>query len=230
MDAILRHLFALQDPACRRREDYRLFQARILCVPADGIIGVRTPALRAYAKELEGTPAAERFLRRLPHRYHEEKQLHAYLIGQCRDFDTVIARLDAFLPHVDNWATCDSMNARVFRRRLPDLLPHLRAWLASPLPFTRRYAMEQLMCCALDAPAFRPEYLDWVAADRSEPYYVRMMVAWFFATALAKQWDAALPFLRDRRLPPWAHAKAIQKACESFRIPPARKACLRTLR
>lgn len=230
MDTILQRLQALQDPIYRQREDYRLFQARVLVVSPESIIGVRTPAMRRLAKELEGTPEANAFLLQLPHRYHEEKMLHAYLIGQCRDYETVIDRLQRFLPYVDNWATCDSMNAPVFRKHTAELLPHIQAWLTSDHPYTRRYAMELLMAFYLEPNTFRPEYLEWVATVRSEEYYVNMMVAWYFATALAKQWHAAIPYIERHRLSLWCHNKAIQKSVESYRITPEQKQYLRSLR
>lgn len=230
MNYILQRLQALQDPVYRQREDYRQFQARVLVVDAESIIGVRTPALRRLAKELEGTPEASEFLLHLPHRYHEEKMLHAYLIGQCRDYHAVIDRLQRFLPYVDNWATCDSMNAPVFRRHTAELLPHVKEWLRSDHPFTKRYAMGLLMAFYLAPDTFRLEYLEWVAAVRSEEYYVNMMVAWYFATALAKQWHAAVPYIEQHRLSPWCHNKAIQKSVESYRITPEQKQYLRGFR
>ena len=140
------------------------------------------------------------------------------------------AAVERFLPYVDNWATCDSMNAPVFRRHTAELLPHVKEWLRSDHPFTKRYAMGLLMAFYLAPDTFRLEYLEWVAAVRSEEYYVNMMVAWYFATALAKQWHAAVPYIEQHRLSPWCHNKAIQKSVESYRITPEQKQYLRGFR
>lgn len=217
-------LFAMQDLP------YRDFQCRLMpTVAAEAVIGVRTPELRAFAKAFSKTPEAAEFLASLPHRYYEENNLHGFLIAAMRDFDRVVAALDAFLPYVDNWATCDLIQPKVFQKHLPELLAPIRRWLASGETYTVRFGMEMLMTLYLD-DAFRPEYLDWVAGVESGEYYVNMMAAWYFATALAKQYDAALPYIQDRRLPPWTHNKTIQKAIESYRISNEQKAYLRTLK
>ena len=163
----------------------------------------------------------------LPHAYHEENSLHGFLIERIADYDACVAALDAFLPYVDNWATCDLMSPKCFRRNLPRLIGEIRRWMASEQTYTIRFGMEMLMRYYLDE-AFDPAYLDLVAGVRSEEYYVNMMIAWFFATALAKQWDATLPYIENCRLDVWTHNKAIQKAVESFRIPEDRKILLRT--
>ena len=184
---ILRELFQKQDVA------YRDFQGSLIpTVKKERIIGVRTPELRAMAKALRGGDEAAEFLRRLPHLYFEENQLHAFLIETITDFDACVAALDAFLPYVDNWATCDSMSPKVLGRHKETLRVHIDRWLASPQPYTVRYGVGMLMRWFLDE-AFCPDDLLAVAALRSEDYYVKMMVAWYFATALAKQYDAALP-------------------------------------
>lgn len=221
---ILRELFQKQDVA------YRDFQGSLIpTVNKERIIGVRTPELRAMAKALRGSDEAAEFLRRLPHLYFEENQLHAFLIETISDFDACVAALDAFLPYVDNWATCDSMSPKVLGRNKEALRVQVDRWLASPHPYTVRYGVGTLMRWFLDGE-FRPDDLCRVAALRSEDYYVKMMVAWYFATALAKQYDAALPFLGTARLPLWTHNKAIQKALESRRLSPEQKQYLKTLK
>lgn len=224
MTALQARLFALRD------EEYRDFNARL--VPNRDkaeFIGVRTPQLRALAKALYGTDEAEAFMRALPHEYFEENQLHAFLIEQIKDFDACLAALDAFLPYVDNWATCDQLNPKVLGRDKPRLLARIRLWLESDEPYTVRYAIGQLMRWFLDED-YLPEYSALVAGVQSEEYYVRMMAAWYFATALAKQYDAVLPYFTARRLPVWTHNKAIQKAVESYRVCDEHKAQLRALR
>lgn len=224
MDAIQEKLFALQDL------NYRQFQAKLMpTVDPEQIIGVRMPALRKLAKELKGTAEAEAFLRTLPHRYYDENNLHGLLLCARSGYEETVAGLDIFLPHVDNWATCDLLSPRAFRTHPPQLPGQIRRWLDSGETYTVRFGLEMLMSFYLDE-CFRPEYLDWAAEVKSEEYYVRMMVAWYFATALAKQYDAALPYLRQRRLDRWTHNKTIQKAVESYRITPEQKDELRSLR
>jgi 3-methyladenine DNA glycosylase AlkD len=224
MTEIQEKLFALRDP------QYGEFQRKLMpTVSPDAVIGVRTPELRKLAKALDGRPEAEEFLAALPHRYYEENNLHAFLIESSGDFRRTIGLLEAFLPYVDNWATCDSMSPKAFRKHPPELLPEIRRWIGSSETYTIRFGIEMLMNFYLDGE-FRPEYLALVAALRSEEYYVNMMIAWFFATALAKQYDAALPYLKERRLASWTHNKTIQKAVESYRIPDERKAYLKSLR
>ena len=221
---ILRELFQKQDVAYR---DFQL--ALIPTVRKERIIGVRTPELRAMAKALRGSDEAAAFLRRLPHLYFEENQLHAFLIELIADFAACVAALDVFVPHVDNWATCDSMSPKVLGRNKKALRAQVERWLASSHPYTVRYGVGTLMRWFLDGD-FRPDDLCRVAALRSEDYYVKMMVAWYFATALAKQYDAALPFLETSRLPQWTHNKAIRKALESRRLSPEQKQHLKTLK
>ena len=218
-------LFSLRD------EKYAAFQRPLLPnLAPESIIGVRTPALRLLAKELRGSAEAEAFLAALPHRYFEENQLHAFLVAQERDYRRCIERLECFLPFVDNWATCDQLSPRVLGRHRAELLPEVRRWMASGHEYTCRFGIGMLMRYYLEPDAFSEEYLRWVAAVDREEYYVRMMQAWFFATALAKQWSAAEPYMHDGRLPDWVRRKAIQKAIESFRIPPAHKSHLRSLK
>lgn len=224
MDVIQEKLFALQDL------NYRQFQAKLMpTVDPEQIIGVRMPALRKLAKELKGTAEAEAFLAALPHRYYDENNLHGLLLCARSSYEETVAGLEDFLPHVDNWATCDLLSPRAFRSHPPQLPEQIRRWLDSGDTYTVRFGLDMLMSFYLDE-CFRPEYLDWAAEVKSEEYYVRMMVAWYFATALAKQYDAALPYLTSRRLEQWTHNKTIQKAVESYRITPEQKDALRALR
>lgn len=219
---ILEELFGLQD------KTYAEFQAKLLPItPKEQVIGVRVPALRKLAKQLPDR--AVEFLTELPHQYYDENLLHGILISQIRDFDACIRALEVFLPYVDNWAVCDTMSPKVLGENREVLLPILRRWIASDHIYTCRFGLLCLMRYYLD-DGFRPEYLELAAAVRSDEYYVRMMVSWFFATALAKQWDASIVYLQQRRLLPWVHSKTIQKARESYRITPEQKAYLATLR
>ena len=224
MREITEALFALRDEA------YRTFHSALMpTVPPETVIGVRVPALRRLAKQLAGTAQAEVFLQALPHGYYEENNLHAFLIELIRDYDRALAETEAFLPYINNWATCDCFCPKAFAKHKKELLVPIRRWLDSGEVYTVRYGMEMLMRYYLD-DAFRPEYLEWVADVRSTEYYINMMRAWYFATALAKQPDAALPWLTEERLDLWTHNKAIQKAVESRRIPPGMKQLLRVLR
>lgn len=223
-EAITQKLFALQD------ETYQAFQSKLMpTVSPETIIGVRTPLLRKLAKELSGTARAEAFLRSLPHGYYEENNLHAFLVENIRDYDRALAETEKFLPYIDNWATCDCFCPKVFAKHKEELLVSIRLWLDSDRLYTVRYAMGMLMRYYLDN-AFQPEYLAWVAGVHSEEYYLNMMRAWFFATALAKQPEETLPWLTERRLDTWTHNKTIQKAVESYRIMPEMKQQLRRLR
>ena len=213
--------------------DYKAFQSPLMpTVDPNTVIGVRTPILRRMAKELRGTAGGEALMRDLPHAYFEENQLHAFLIEAIPDFTAAVAAVDAFLPYVDNWATCDQLSPKAFKGNFADLLPHIRRWMADPAPYTCRFGLEMLMRYGLQAE-FDPVFLAeaaYPAVTGREHYYVRMMVSWFFATALAYQYEATLPYLAENRLPLWIHNKTIQKACESYRVPPERKADLRALR
>lgn len=222
--SIQQALFALQDP------EYRAFHCRLMpTVDPERVIGVRIPALRKLAKELARTPQAAVFLQALPHFYYEENNLHGLLLCQTRDYAETVALLEAFLPHVDNWATCDLLTPAAFRGAPPRLPDQLRLWLDREHPYTVRFALGMLLRFYLDG-AFRPCYLDWAAGVHREEYYINMMLAWYFATALAKQYEETLPYLQQHRLPRWIHNKTIQKAVESYRITPEQKAYLRTLR
>ena len=198
-------------------------------VPREKMLGVRLPALRKVEKELRGTPEAEAFLRALPHETLDENHLHAMLISNMRDYDATLSALEAFLPHVDNWAACDTLRPTAVKKRLGDFERQIDAYLASKHPYTQRFGIEMLMSYYL-GDAFDPSQLARVAAVSSEHYYVRMMQAWYFATALAKQYDSAVRVLEERRLDKWTHNKTIQKACESYRVSDEHKAYLKTLK
>ena len=224
MDVIIEKLQALADSG------YRDFQAKLIpTVAKDTIIGVRTPAMRALAKELKGTELAASFLQELPHQYFDENQLHAFLINELKDYKQCLEELELFLPYVDNWATCDQLSPKVLKKQPDATLAAIKKWLGSDHDYTVRFGMEMLMSFYLD-DLFKPEFLAWVAADKNEAYYVKMMVAWFFATALAKQYEATVPYFEQRLLPEWSHKKAIQKACESYRVTKEHKEYLRTLK
>ncbi|MCD8381262.1 MAG: DNA alkylation repair protein [Lachnospiraceae bacterium] len=221
---IREHLFEMRD------EPYREFQSALIpTVDKETVIGVRTPALRKYAKELAKRENVEAFLTDLPHLYFEENNLHFFIIDQTADFETCLAQVQAFLPYVDNWATCDQACPKVFKRHKQELLPSIREWVESEQTYTVRYGLGMLMRLFLDED-FSPEYPEMAAAVQSEEYYVNMMVAWYFATALAKQYDAVLPYLKEHRLSPWVHNKTIQKACESYRITEEQKTYLKGLK
>ena len=217
-------LFAMQDSG------YRDFQSRLMpTVPKECIIGVRTPALRRYAAAFSRAPQAAQYLRLLPHTYYEENNLHAFLIERLGDFDRTVEALDAFLPYVDNWATCDMMSPKVFARYPAELLPHLRRWMSSGQTYSVRFGIGMLLRHYL-GEHFSPVYPAEVARLCGEEYYVNMMIAWYFATALAFQYPVILPYIAERRLPRWVHEKTIRKAVESNRITPQQKDELRAYR
>ena len=221
---IRRALFAAQD------KDYRDFQKNLIPgYDTDRMIGVRTPQLRALAKEFGKRENIADFLEDLPHDYFDENQIHAFILEGIKDFDACMAAVEAFLPYVDNWATCDQLSPKVFRKHKAELLDHIRVWLQSGRPFTVRFGTGMLMQHFLDED-FDPAYPETVAQLRSDEYYVNMMIAWYFATALAKQYDAVLPYIEQGRLAPRTHNKAIQKAIESRRITPEQKEYLRSLK
>lgn len=217
-------LFEMQDLK------YRDFHARLMpTVSKNLIIGVRTPDLRKFAKEVSNTPYASEFIKILPHKYYEENNLHAFLIEQIKDYDVCISELNKFLPYVDNWATCDMMRPKIFKKHLPELSDQIKIWMASDATYTIRFGIEMLMCYYLDEH-FSSEYPEAVAAVKSEEYYVKMMAAWYFATALANQYDAVVPYLERNLLDADTQNKTIRKAVESYRITDERKVYLRTLK
>ena len=221
-----KQLFALQDPG------YREFHARLIPgIPKEDIIGIRTPVLRKFAGEFarDHSREAEAFLKELPHRYYEENNLHMLLVTKIKDYPECLRKVKEFLPYINNWATCDLPAPKCFEKHRKELLPVIREWVTSTDTYTIRYGIGILMRLYLD-DAYRPEYADLVARVRSEEYYVNMMIAWYFATALAKQWDTVIPYLEERKLDRWVHQKTIQKAVESFRITSEQKVYLKSLR
>ena len=223
-EEIRERLFQLQD------EKYRDFQSKLIPnLEASVIIGVRTPELRKLSREMVRRENIGEFLDALPHRYFDENQLHAFILSEIRDYDRCVEAVCRFLPYVDNWATCDQMSPKVFRRNRQALLPHIREWIDSGKTYTVRFGIGMLMSHFLDE-VFDQTYAETVASIRSEEYYVNMMIAWYFATALVGHYEEILPFLEEKRLDPWTHNKAIQKAIESYRITEEQKAYLRTLR
>lgn len=217
-------LFALQDL------NYKNFHAGLIpTVPKERIIGVRTPQLRRFAAAFYRRPECNSFLANLPHDYYEENNLHAFCIEKMQDFESCVAALNLFLPYVNNWATCDSMRPKVLAKNKSGLLKEIRRWLSSGQVYTVRYGIVSLMTWFLDDD-FSENQLEWVATVSGEDYYIQMAVAWYFATALAKQWETALPYLQQNRLSPWQHQKTIQKAVESRRLTTEQKAYLKTLK
>ena len=209
---------------------YRDFQKNLIpTVAPESIIGVRTPELRKYAKQLVKEEDVFEFLHRLPHDYFDENQLHAFILSEMKDYDVCIEEVCRFLPFVDNWATCDQMSPKIFKKHLTELLEHIKRWIASSSTYTVRFAIGMLMQYYLDAE-FDIDYAELVAGVKSDEYYINMMIAWYFATALAKQYDNVLPFIEDCRLDSWTHNKAIQKSIESYRIMPEQKAYLKSLK
>ena len=224
MQSITEQLFALQDL------EYKKFHSKLMpTVHPDVIIGVRTPDLRKLAKMLKGTPEAEQFLTEFPHQYYEENNLHGFLLESIKEFDACVTALNDFLPYVDNWATCDMMSPKALKKDLAKLYEWVKTWIVSKETYTVRFGVNMLMKYYLEEE-FRPEYPELVASIRSEEYYIKMVVAWYFATALAKQYEAVLPYLLEHRLDAWTHNKTIQKAVESYRITPKQKAFLKTLK
>lgn len=217
-------LFSLQD------QPFKDFQAKLIpTLPRDQIIGIRAPVLRKFSKEFSQREEAPLFLEALPHRYFEENCLHLLLIGQIKEFQPCLEALETFLPYIDNWATCDLLCPACFAKHKEELLPHIYNWLLSEKPYVARYGVGVLMRLYLDQD-FQPQLLQRVSVIRSQEYYLNMMIAWYFATALAKQWDAALPYLTGHVLDPWTHNKTIQKALESYRLTDQQKDQLRALR
>lgn len=213
-----------------RDEEYADFTAKLIPnVPRESIIGVRTPQLRSIAKRFGKNAGIDEFLSALPHEYHEQNLVHAYIAESIGDFDSAVKTIEACLPYVTNWAVCDSMTPRIFAKHTGELLPIIKKWLQSAHPYTVRFGLRMLMCFYLEKE-FASEINALAASVCSEEYYVNMMQAWYFATALAKQYDSTVPFVEERRLSPWVHNKTIQKAVESFRITAEQKAHLKTLR
>ena len=223
-DDIRDELFKMQDI------EYRDFNSKLIpTVKKEDMIGVRTPELRKYAKKLLKEEGVEDFLHSLPHKYFDENQLHAFIISEIKDFKFCIDELINFLPYLDNWATCDQLSPKIFKKYRNDLLPHIYEWLKSDKTYTVRFGIGMLMEHFLDED-FKTEYPEMVAAVRSEEYYINMMTAWYFATALAKQYESILPFIEGNKLDTWTHNKSIQKAIESNRINAEQKNYLKGLK
>ena len=222
--------FVRTELAALADQNYREFNSKLMpTVEKSAVFGVRTPVLRKFAKDFFKDERCNTFLATLPHRYFEENQLHAFLVEQIKDFDRCVLAVEAFLPFIDNWATCDCFSPAAFKKALDKLLPHIEKWLTSSHVYTVRYGVVILMRYFLDE-RFDEKYLKWVAKVPTDDYYLSMAVAWYFATALSKQYDAALPYIQDRLLDKATHNRAIQKAVESFRISEKHKAYLKTLR
>ena len=221
---IQKELFSLQD------KEYMKFLSKLTPnVSEDTIIGVRIPEIRKLAKKLVKNNEYEDFLKELPHKYYDENLLHGAIISEIKDFDNCIELLDNFLPFVDNWAVCDTISPKIFKKYKKELIEKIKEWSQSDKTYTCRFGVEMLMTHFLDED-FKKEYLEMVADIHSEEYYVKMVVAWFFATALAKQWDYAVIYLEDNRLDVWVHNKTIQKARESLRISLEKKEHLKKLK
>ena len=217
-------LFKLQDIK------YKEFQSKLVPnIDPDTIIGIRTPDLRNYAKELFNSNKYEEFLKDLPHKYYEENLIHFFIISMIKSFDECIKLVDEFLPYVDCWPVSDQASPKVFKKNHELLLPYIKKWIKSKHIYTSRFGMRILMNEYLDKD-FKKEYLDIVASKKGDDYYLKMMVAWYFATALAKQYDATIPYIEDKRLDKWIHNKAIQKAIESFRVTDEHKEYLKSLK
>ncbi len=211
-------------------EEYKKFNSKLIpTVPDELIIGIRTPILRQFAKDIAKTPEAEAFLDSLPHKYYEENNLHMFLIEQIKDFNKALYETEKFLPYIDNWASCDSRLNPVFKKNALKLLPKINEWLKSEHTYTVRYAIGLLMRLFLDEE-YDMKYPGMVAQIRSDEYYINMMIAWYFATALAKQYESVIPYITEHRLDKWTHNKAIQKAIESYRIDDETKQYLRGLK
>ena len=217
-------LFSLQDLK------YKEFHQKLMpTVNPDKVIGIRTPVLRKFAKEFSKREEAEGFLKNLPHKYYEEDNLHAFLLEEIKDYEKLIEELNKFLPFVDNWATCDMMRPKILKNHKTELLEDIKRWLNSKDIYTIRFAVNCLMLYYLEED-FKPEYLQWVKNIESQEYYINMVRAWYFATALAKQYDETVKILENNALDKWTHNKTIQKANESYRITKEQKEYLRTLK
>ena len=223
-EEIKAELFKLQDT------EYRDFQSKLIpIVGVEYFIGVRTPDLRKLTKTFAKRLDVDEFLQQLPHDYFDENQLHAFILSEMKDYEKCVEKLQKFLPYVNNWATCDQMSPKIFKKHKSELLPIIDQWIASDETYTIRFGIGMLMEHFLDED-FDLSYPEKVAAVRSEEYYVNMMIAWYFATALAKQYDAVLPFIENKKLDVWCHNKAIQKSVESYRITPEQKEYLKSLK
>ena len=224
MNKIVEELFKLQD------KDYRDFQAKLIPnVGIDYFIGVRTPNLRKYAKEMIKNQSYESFLEELPHKYFDENQLHAFILSEIKDYNQLITYINSFLPYIDNWATCDQLTPNILKKNRDKLIKEIKRWLKSKEIYTLRFSIKMLMQHYLD-DEFKEEYLNLVSKIKTEDYYLKMMISWYFATALSKQYPIAVKYLEEHKLDKWIHNKTIQKAIESYRITPEQKKYLKSLK
>ena len=224
MNNIRDNLFELQD------KKYRDFLAKLIPnINSESIIGVRTPNLRIKAKKLIKENNYQEFINELPHKYFDENQLHAFIISEIKDYDICITYINKFLPYIDNWATCDQMSPKTFKNHHKELISQIKIWTKTKDTYTIRFGIGMLMQHYLDKD-FKPQYLEMVSKIKSNEYYVNMMIAWYFATALAKQYEITIPYIEKQILDPWTHNKTIQKAMESYRILPEQKTYLKTLK
>ena len=213
-----------------RDEKYAQFQSKLIPgVNVKNVIGIRTPALRKFAKQTIKREDADEFLSDLPHKYFDENQLHAFMISEIKDYTECVNRVKEFLPFVNNWATCDQMSPKVFKKHKTEILKEVKKWIKSEDTYTVRFGICELMTDFLDDD-FDEAYPKMVANVKSDEYYINMMIAWYFATALAKQYDAIIPYIENKKLDKWTHNKTIQKAIESYRITDEQKTYLRTLK
>lgn len=220
-DKIVSDLFNIRD------EKFAKFNASLIpTIDANNVIGVRTPELRKYAKTIS---SPDKFLSNLPHKYFEENQIHAFILSEIKDFENCIKLVDAFLPYVDNWATCDQLIPKIFAKNTDRLLPYIRKWIKSKHTYTVRFAIGLLMRFYL-GEKFDLSYADTVIKIKSDEYYINMMRAWYFATALSKNWDDIICIIENKKLDTWTHNKTIQKSIESYRISDKQKNHLKTLK
>ena len=210
--------------------EYRDFNAKLLpTVDRDTMIGIRTPVIRNIAKKYAEREDIGDFLSALPHRYYDENNIHGAIISLGKDLDTVVSQLNGFLPYVDNWATCDLIRPKMFKKHTEELMPHILGWIESGETYTVRFGIEMLMSFCLKEN-FREEHLELVAGVKSNEYYVNMAISWYFATALAFQYASAVKYLEQNKLDKWTHNMTVKKACESFRVTEEQKVYLKTLR
>ena len=211
-------------------DKYKEFQEKLVPnIPKESIIGVRTPDLRNIAKEIFKSGDYDSFLNDLPHKYYEENLVHIFIISLIKDFDKCVIEIEKFLPYMDCWPVTDQATPKVFKKNHETLLPYVKKWIKSKHIYTSRFGIRMLMNEYLDKD-FKNEYLELVASIKSDDYYLKMMIAWYFATALAKRYDESIPFFENRKLDPWIHKKAIQKAIESFRVSDSHKEYLKKLK
>ena len=222
---------SVYEELCKYKDDkYRDFQSNLVPnISKDTILGVRTPDMRKITKDMFGTEEGNKFLKKLPHKYYEENLVHFFMIANIKDFDECVKETERFLPYIDCWPVCDQSSPKAFKKKHDKLLPLIKKWIASDHVYTARFGMRMLMNEFL-GDDFKPEYLKWVASKKGEDYYLKMMIAWYFATALAKQYDATIPYFEKHVLDDWCHKKAIQKAVESFRVTDEHKEYLKSLR